>query len=517
MSLDAVEGGLLFSDDVPVRPVARSVRPWRVLIVDDEVEVHDVTRLVFDGFTFRNRPLAFADAYSGREARGILASQPDLDLVLLDVVMEGNDTGLALVRYIREELGNRIVRIILRTGQPGQAPEERVVIEYDINDYKEKTELTAQKLITSVVSALRAGSHLVALEENRRGLEKVITASESIFKRQSMELFSSGVLDQVVALLGCNRNALLCQSSGFAAVGNQGRFQILAATGTFHPFLRHDVEDVLPGEVRKQFVRLSRQRTAMLLDGGRYLGYFHSSNGSASIIYLEGCADLSELDRKLVEIFSANVSIAFDNLHLNQEVEETQEELIVTLGETIEWRSRETGNHVRRVAEYAAILAGRIGLSPAEADLLRKAAPMHDVGKVGIPDRILNKPGRLDPSELAVIHTHPTIGHAILKGSGRALFRTAAIIALQHHERYDGSGYPQGLAGEDIHVYGRLTAVADVFDALMSDRVYRPAWPLEQVVDYFRAERGRHFDPHMADIVLADLDAFLDVRRRYRD
>jgi response regulator RpfG family c-di-GMP phosphodiesterase len=517
MSLDTTSDALLFPDDAPTRPLAVSVRPWKVLIVDDEAEVHDVTRLVLDGFTFKNRGLSFLDAYSGQEARTALAAHPDIDLILLDVVMEDNDTGLALVRHIREELGNRIVRIILRTGQPGQAPEERVVIEYDINDYKEKTELTAQKLVTTVVAALRAGSHLTALEDNRRGLEKVIAASETIFKLQSMELFASGVLAQIVALLDGNRNALLCQSSGFTAVGNHGKFRILAATGIYHAYLNHDVDEVLPREVRRQFARLGRDRTSMLLEGGHYLGVFHSTNCSESIIYLEGCGDLSDLDRKLVEIFSANVSIAFDNIHLNQEVEETQKELIATLGETIEWRSRETGNHVRRVAEYVAILASQTGLPPLEVELLRKAAPMHDVGKVGIPDVILNKPGRLDPSELAVIRTHPSIGHAILRGSGRELFRTASIIALEHHERYDGFGYPQGLTGQGIHVYGRLTAVADVFDALMSDRVYRPAWPLDRVVAYFRDQRGRHFDPVMVDIVLDSLDRFLEVRRLYKD
>jgi response regulator RpfG family c-di-GMP phosphodiesterase len=508
---------LLFAADAPPHPAPGGQPPWKILIVDDEAEVHDVTRLVLDGFCFKGRGLTFLDAYGGEEAKVMLAKHQDISLILLDVVMEGNDTGLALVKYIREELGNRFVRIILRTGQPGQAPEERVIVEYDINDYKEKTELTAQKLLTTVVAALRTSTLIASVEDNRRGLEKVIAASESIFKLQSMELFASGVLAQIVAILEGNRNALLCQSSGFTAVGNQGKFKILAATGAYHSYLRHDVAEVLPRDICDQFVRLGRQPTGVLLEGGHYLGYFHSNNGSESIIYLEGCGELTELNRKLVEIFSTNVSIAFDNIHLNREVEETQKELIVTLGETIEWRSKETGNHVRRVAEYAGILAAQCGLPAAEVELLRKAAPMHDVGKVGIPDVILNKPGLLDATERGIIRTHPTIGHAILKGSNRELFKAAALIALQHHERYDGFGYPQGLTGQNIHVYGRLTAVADVFDALMSDRIYRPAWSLDAVVAYFREQRGRHFDPVMTDIVLDHLDCFLDVRRRYRD
>lgn len=189
---------------------------------------------------------------------------------------------------------------------------------------------------------------------------------------------------------------------------------------------------------------------------------------------------------------------------------------MLTLGETIEWRSQETGNHVRRVAEYMSILATRCGLSEAESGMLRLAAPMHDVGKLGIADAILNKPARLSDEEMSVIKSHPAIGHEILKSSGRKLLKAAAIISLEHHERYDGTGYPRGLAGRDIHLYGRLAAVADVFDALTSDRIYRPAWPLEQVLDYFREQRGRHFDPEIADILLDNLDEFLRVKEMYK-
>jgi response regulator RpfG family c-di-GMP phosphodiesterase len=508
---------LLFQAEELALATPAPAKAWKLLVVDDESEVHDVTRLVLKGFQFRGRGLEFLSAFSAEEAKILLAQHPDIAIVLLDVVMEENDTGLKLVKYIREDLGNPLVRIILRTGQPGQAPEERIIVEYDINDYKEKTELTAQKLLTTIVAALRTSSHLATIEDNRRGLEKIIEASENIFKLQSMEKFASGVLSQIVAILDSNRNALLCQSSGFAAMGNRGDYSILAATGAYAPFLRCNVEEVLPQEICKQFAQLGQDQASMLLDGSHYLGFFHSKNGSESIIFLEDCGGLTDLDRKLVEIFSANVSVAFDNLHLNQEVEDTQKEIIVTLGETIEWRSQETGNHVRRVAEYVHMLAGKYGMPAAEADLLRMAAPMHDVGKVGIPDVILNKPGLLDAEEMRIIQTHPAIGHAILKTSSRELFKAAAIIALQHHERYDGQGYPEGRVGQDIHIYGRLTAVADVFDALMSDRIYRPAWPQERVVAYFREERGKHFDPALADILLDNLDHFLMVRSLYRD
>lgn len=502
------------AEPVPRGVVAPEV--WKVLIVDDEAEVHNVTRLVLSGFKYKGKALEFLSAYTGQEARDLLAANPDVSVILLDVVMEENDTGLKLVKFIRDELGNRFVRIILRTGQPGQAPEEQVIVDYDINDYKEKTELTAQKLTTTIVSALRTSNDIATIEANRLGLEKIIEASENIFELQSMEKFSVGVLSQIVSILALHRNALVCQASGFAAVSEQGQFNILAATGEFQPFIRRNVADVVPQAIYSHLEHAVRNRSSMFFDDSRYLGYFRSQNGSESIIYLEGCHELTALDRQLVEIFFANVSIAFDNLHLNKEMEDTQREIVLTLGETIEWRSQETGNHVRRVAEYIYILARQFGMSEAEATLLRLAAPMHDVGKLGIPDIILNKPGTLTAEEMLIIKAHPFIGHEILKASQRELLKAASIISLQHHERYDGLGYPDGLAGQGIHVYGRLAAVADVFDALMSDRIYRPAWPLEQVVQHFKAQRGLHFDPAMTDILLDNLQEFLKLREIYK-
>ena len=172
---------------------------------------------------------------------------------------------------------------------------------------------------------------------------------------------------------------------------------------------------------------------------------------------------------------------------------------------------------MRRVAEYIYILARKYGLPDPEAELLRLAAPMHDVGKLGIPDSVLHKPGLLTPEEVVLIQTHPAIGYEILKSSQRPMLKAAATISLHHHERYDGTGYPSGLKGEDIHVYGRLAAVADVFDALMSDRIYRPAWPVDQVAGHFKKERGKHFDPRMTDILLENLEAFLSIRKAYHD
>lgn len=202
---------------------------------------------------------------------------------------------------------------------------------------------------------------------------------------------------------------------------------------------------------------------------------------------------------------------------LANEIEETQREVIFMMGEVGESRSRETGYHVKRVAKYSKILAVAYGLSESESDLIQMASPMHDIGKVAIPDSILKKPGKLTREEYEIIKTHTTVGYNILSKSRREILSSAAIIAGQHHERWDGKGYPHGIGGENIHLYGRITAVADVFDALSSDRCYKRAWDLDRVLNLFRAERGAHFDPALVDVLFDTLDEIVKVRDQYVD
>jgi PAS domain S-box-containing protein len=203
--------------------------------------------------------------------------------------------------------------------------------------------------------------------------------------------------------------------------------------------------------------------------------------------------------------------------NLQNELVQTQREIIFKLGQIAETRSEETGNHVKRVAEYSKLLAQKINLNKEDINLLFLASPMHDIGKIGIPDSILNKPGKLDPNEWEVMKTHAQIGYEIFKDSSRPILKAASIVSYTHHEKWDGSGYPLGLKGDDIHIFGRVTAVADVFDALGSDRVYKKAWPLENILDFFKKESGKHFDPNLIKIFIDNLDEFLEIREKFKD
>jgi PAS domain S-box-containing protein len=204
-------------------------------------------------------------------------------------------------------------------------------------------------------------------------------------------------------------------------------------------------------------------------------------------------------------------------MELHQEIEETQREIIYKMGEIGESRSKETGNHVKRVAEYSKLLAKLYGLGTRECDILFTASPMHDIGKVGIPDSILNKPGKLDEEEWKTMRKHSVIGYNILKNSQRDILKAAAIISLEHHEKWDGTGYPRNLKDEDIHIYGRITAIADVFDALGSDRCYKKAWKDEDIFKLLEEEKGKHFDPKLVDLFFENIDKFKELRNKYKD
>jgi response regulator RpfG family c-di-GMP phosphodiesterase len=494
---------------------APKLAPWKVLLVDDEPDIHDITKLTLSRFRLDERSLTFLHAYSGAEAKEILARETDIALVFLDVVMEQEDSGLEVARWMRKDLDNQFSRIVLRTGQPGQAPEERVIVDYDINDYKEKTELDRTKLFTTTFAALRAYRDIMKVEEARRaqhnyreGLERVIAASSHIFQQRNLKDFASGLLQQVVALLRLEQSMLL-RLSGASVITGETEYEILAQIGDFG-------KDVICPQLIAQLDDARRNRISRL-QGDTYVGYFPNRSGKASLLVLKGVEEVSDIDAQLLEVFCSGVAIAFDNILLNQEITDTQAELILRLGDVVESRSHEAGNHVRRMAQVCHLLAQASGLPEDETAVLMHAAPMHDIGKIATPDAVLLKPGKLTEAEWKIMKQHPTIGLSILDGSSRPILKAAAVIAHQHHEKFDGSGYPQGLKGYDIHRYARIVAVADVFDALSHKRCYKDAWPIEKVTAHLREVAGRHLDPEYVELLIANIDKAAEINRRWPD
>jgi len=487
--------------------------PWKILIADDEPEVHTVTKFVLGEVTFEGKPLEFYSAYSGEETRQILQNTPDIAVILLDVVMEDTHTGLELIRYIREVLSNKLIRIILRTGQPGQAPERQVVRDYDINDYKQKSELTSQKLYTVILSSIRSYRDMITIERNKRGLERVIKASSSLFEQKSLQLFAKGVLEQLTSLMQLDTSSIYVTSAGFTATYQSTDFHILIGTGEFEYLSGKKIGDSIPQKIREQLESVIKEKKSKFFEN-TFIGYFKTESDTENLIYFQKSGPFTKLDKDLIQIFSSNVTIAFDNLHLNQEIINTQKEVIFTLGEVVDTRSKETASHVKRVSEFCRIIASHAGLNEKKIETLKLAAPMHDIGKIGVPDRILNKPGSYTHHDREIMEKHAKIGYEILSSSDREILQVAAVIALQHHERWDGKGYPQGLKGDEISIYARITTIADVFDALSQKRVYKESWSFDEVIKCMKTESGGHFDPQLLDIVVNNPDEFIEIIER---
>ncbi len=507
--MNLADDALVFADEGGPAPT-----PWKVIIADDEPEVHAVTKLVLSDFQLGKRGLEFIDAYSAAETCERIQEHPDTALILLDVVMETERAGLDVVRFIRDKLANPFVRIVLRTGQPGQAPEREVIAEYDINDYKDKTELTAQKLSTTLFAALRAYRDIRVIEDSKRGLEKVIDASANIFSQHQRHPFAQAVLTQLTSLLRMDQGALYC-TPGTDSSGEE-HFRVIAGTGRYERFVALHAEERLPRHVVGSLLQAYQGKRNVIRED-HYVLHFTDQRRSESLLYVGQTIDLSPLDYQLIEVFCSNVSIAFENLKLHEELLESQSEMVLLLAGAIETRSNETGNHVRRVARLSELLAIKHGMGSESAELLRLASPLHDLGKIGIPDAILNKPGRHDEAETEIMRKHVEIGWKMLSESSRPVIRMAAEVVASHHENWDGSGYPGGLAGEQIPLSGRIVALADVFDALGSRRCYKDPWPSEEIREFILEQRGVKFDPSLVDLLFRHWDAAWAIRDELPD
>lgn len=254
-----------------------------------------------------------------------------------------------------------------------------------------------------------------------------------------------------------------------------------------------------------------------ILAGKTWKGMIQNLDKYGNTVWLDTViVPIRNMEEKVVEYLAIRHNVS-EIIHLQEEIESTEGELIYTLGAAAEARSKETSNHIRRVAHYSKLLALMVGMDDKEAELLFQASPMHDIGKLAIPDDILKKPGKLTSHEWDVMRTHSELGYEILASATRPILKAAATVAYEHHEKWDGSGYPRGLKGEEIHIYGRISSVADVFDALGSDRVYKKAWELEKILELFKDERGKHFDPQLVDLLLENIDKFMVINKQFKD
>lgn len=503
---------LSFAKTEESKKFKKTIVPWKILIADDEHDIHVLTKTVLKDLTYDNRPIEFISTYSEKETLDYLKENNDIALLLLDVVMETDDAGLQTAKKIREELKNYILQIVLRTGQPGSAPETDVVINYGINDYKEKTELSSKKLITTVITALRTFKTMKSLEASKKGLKQIINASENLFDDSTSKLFNQGILNQIISLLKLNHNAVLVEHIDSLTVERKNdEYTIINSAGSFEGINKFVMLDL---KVKALIIEVIRIKKSIFKDN-ICIGYLELEPNRSNIIYISSYEKLKEMDKNLIEVFFKHAKISVHNLKLNEELFNTQKKIIEVLGEVVEKRYIDDPNHIKRVAQMSYILAKKIGLSEKDSKTLKIVSPMHDIGKIGISDNILLKTSELSLEETKIMKEHTTIGYNILKDTDKETLNMAADIAYQHHERWDGTGYPRGLKKDEICIFGRITALIDVFDALANERCYKEAWDKEAIKEYILSNSGTEFDPKLVEIFLENFDDFMEIQDLY--
>ncbi|MBU3022004.1 EAL domain-containing protein [Aestuariibacter sp. A3R04] len=292
---------------------------WNVLIVDDDEEIHTVTRLALADLTFAERRLNYIHAYSGEQAKTLLAEfGRDISIILLDVVMETDDAGLSVVQYLREELNLHEPRIILRTGQPGYAPEEDVIRNYDINDYKTKTELTRSKLLTTVLSSIRSYQQILTINQSRLGLQKIIASAANLLEEHSIKGFCEGIVTQISSLLGLEAEGVVCARAGSVLDRDDDGVYVLGAAGHFASFINKPVEEINNESIVENINRSLRLKRHIVEDSLTVL--YLNSSGFEAAVYIDMVNPLSVVDRQLLEVFLSSISVGYENVNLFHEL-----------------------------------------------------------------------------------------------------------------------------------------------------------------------------------------------------
>jgi response regulator RpfG family c-di-GMP phosphodiesterase len=457
----------------------------RILVTDDQPEGRRLIERIL------GKQFDCESAESAAEARGMLADA-EFDLAVCDIEMPG-ESGIVFGEELVTTYPEMALMFITATDDPRTA--ERAA-ELGAHGYLVKPFGRGQLLI-STMNALRRRELEVAHRARERGLERRM---QDIIDHAPLPIY---VKDRDFRYVIANRSCRDLVDLGSNEVGVTDD-DVMSTPSAKHA--RDTDRAVLEHgriyEEEETLVVGDEERTFMTIK-------FPLRDDAGEIDAVCGISPDITPQREAVRL---QEQLTRTQRRAIEELQESRLETVERLADAIELHDPGTGRHVHRMASIAALLGSVIGFEWARVELLRAAAPMHDVGKIGVREELLSKPGALTPDERKQMERHTEIGHALLAGSENALLQMAAEIAHTHHERFDGSGYPRGLAGEEIPIEGRVVAVADVFDALLSDRSYRPAMSLDEAVKLIREGKGSHFDPPIADALLENLDEAVSLR-----
>jgi signal transduction histidine kinase/response regulator of citrate/malate metabolism len=472
-------------EDEPSTSAAAATR-WKVAVVDDDPAVHDGTRFALQDFRLHGRGLELISARSAAEARVLFRKHSDLAVILLDVVMETEGAGLELVEYVRKEIGNETVRIILRTGQPGQAPERRVVVDYDINDYKAKTELTAEKLFTTLTAAIRSYEQLLRLTETRRGLEIIIDAASSLFDQRSLKRLAEGVLTQLSSLMDveCAGILVLREAEG------QGGLSVLAGSGSYSEFagdrpLDPDLHELIHAAFEKRCHDFSV---------GRYLLYLGTGSGRELVVLMDAEKQLSDTDKALVGVFCSRLAAAFDNVTLYEQLERANAELeqrveirtaeLLAAKERLESQSarlaRANAFKNEVLGKVAHDLKNPLGVILGRTEILDELLAVPPVPEAGVRAQVehIRKSARRLTAMVDDLITDAMADALDISVRAASIDAGALVVEVAEANRSLAAGKKQSIvvtAAPDLRIAGDLERLREAVDNLVSNAVkYSP-------------------------------------------
>jgi response regulator RpfG family c-di-GMP phosphodiesterase len=488
-------------------------KKWRILVVDDDDSVHQVTKLVLNKIEIESRELEIVSVYSMEEAKNKLLTDDNFCMAFVDVVMETDHAGLELVQWIRKELKNQAIRLILRTGQAGTAPEAKVIKEYDINDYKEKTDFTSNKMITTVYASIRAYRDIMTIQRSLDAFKKLLEATHDLLKKDQLKSFGSAALSHLLSLMNVDSSALYIARTQIE-IDLQSSSLILACTGKYVSKSDSLESSNIPEDVKDKIKKVFKNKEHYSNENC-FVGYYQAPGNAASVLYIEFENDKERFNANLAELFATNVALILESLTKQKKVEKSQQELLFIISEAVEARSKETGSHVKRVASLCELLAKKVGLEDSFVKALYLAAPLHDLGKIAVPEDMLRKTEKLAHDEWEIMKAHAQMDGDLLQQSTANVSKLASRLAHYHHENWDGSGYPNGLKGDDIPIESRIMAVVDVFDALGSKRCYKEPWSDEKIKDFIISEKNKKFDASLVDLIVENFDEFTTIRAKF--
>lgn len=491
----------LFADEPAAAQEGLNER-WKILIVDDEPEVHAVTRLALSDFKFLGRGLEFYSAESGEEGCKLMREHPDAAIILLDVVMETDDAGLKVARYIREDLDNHFTRIILRTGQPGQAPERTVIINYDINDYKSKTELTAQKLFTAVMSSLRSYRDIMSIEHSRRGLEKILHASVDLFSEQSMDTFLDGTVQQLSWLIGGVRQVLYAEID---PERNAEAFTVRAAFGDeAQNLIGRPIKGALPIEALRELKSVVASGKGFYSDTTALIFCPSHTQLTGGLLCLTGIArPLSDDERDLLRLFSEQVQLALSNVLREQDNQKFVGELVDRVLNLEHHQLLENGKVQHPAGRAALILADTLAIDGQVQEQLALAATLTAIiGQIAEPSMATDTyAARVYYQRLMRLTSglNDRVNH-------QGVIPLVQAACASRYERYNGAGVPGELAGEQLPLEQQILSLLTIVYAELASG-NQPAATLKRL----SAEPEGRFAPQLVDALRNQLALVLEA------